>query len=216
MEYVKHELARGIDDWEQRLSTALVKSSPTDLVRSPRQPTAPTASNARQRTPRKIPSSRRANDHKITAVPPESSTTCPLCDDTGWKPVERRTAAAASFAATAGASSVGQQASRRREHPEALSALHVRQLHRVQRIARARRGAGAPHRRGVSGRQQRPVPRRAAWRRQDAPGGRRAEAGRSRRPARAGCSTTRATCCASSAAPTIRRFARRSSRCCGR
>jgi len=34
MEYVKRELARGIDDWEQRLSTALVKSSPTDLVRS--------------------------------------------------------------------------------------------------------------------------------------------------------------------------------------
>jgi MerR family transcriptional regulator/heat shock protein HspR len=34
MEYVKRELARGIDDWEQRLTTALVKSSPTDLVRS--------------------------------------------------------------------------------------------------------------------------------------------------------------------------------------
>ncbi|HVC20266.1 MAG TPA: helix-turn-helix transcriptional regulator [Vicinamibacterales bacterium] len=34
MEYVKHELARGIDDWEQRLSTALVKSTPTDLVRA--------------------------------------------------------------------------------------------------------------------------------------------------------------------------------------
>jgi MerR family transcriptional regulator/heat shock protein HspR len=34
MEYVKHELARGIGDWEQRLSTALVKSSPTDLVRT--------------------------------------------------------------------------------------------------------------------------------------------------------------------------------------
>ena len=30
MEYVKREL----DDWEQRLSTALVKSSPTDLVRA--------------------------------------------------------------------------------------------------------------------------------------------------------------------------------------
>jgi hypothetical protein len=30
---VKREMARGIDDWEQRLSTALVKSSPTDLVR---------------------------------------------------------------------------------------------------------------------------------------------------------------------------------------
>src|SRR3954465_6054406 len=33
MEYVKRELARGIDDWEARLSTALVKSSPTDLVK---------------------------------------------------------------------------------------------------------------------------------------------------------------------------------------
>jgi len=34
IDYVKHELSRGIGDWEQRLSTALVKSSPTDLVRS--------------------------------------------------------------------------------------------------------------------------------------------------------------------------------------
>ena len=34
MEYVKHEMTRGIDDWEQRLSTALVKSAPTDLVRT--------------------------------------------------------------------------------------------------------------------------------------------------------------------------------------
>ena len=34
MEYVKHELASGIDDWEQRLSTALVKSTSTDLVRA--------------------------------------------------------------------------------------------------------------------------------------------------------------------------------------
>ena len=44
MEYVKHELARGIDDWEQRLGTALVKSSPTDLVRRnpPIQSDAPT------------------------------------------------------------------------------------------------------------------------------------------------------------------------------
>jgi MerR family transcriptional regulator, heat shock protein HspR len=33
MDYVKKEMARGIDDWEQRISTALVKSSPTDLVR---------------------------------------------------------------------------------------------------------------------------------------------------------------------------------------
>src|ERR687897_963124 len=34
MDYVKRELSRGIGDWEQRLSTAMVKSSPTDLVRS--------------------------------------------------------------------------------------------------------------------------------------------------------------------------------------
>jgi MerR family transcriptional regulator/heat shock protein HspR len=35
MEYVKGELARGLDDWEQRLGTALVKSSPADLVKVP-------------------------------------------------------------------------------------------------------------------------------------------------------------------------------------
>ena len=34
MEYVKRELSRGIGDWEQRLGTAMVKSSPTDLVRA--------------------------------------------------------------------------------------------------------------------------------------------------------------------------------------
>jgi len=34
MAYVKQELARGLDDWEARLNTALVKSSPTDLVRT--------------------------------------------------------------------------------------------------------------------------------------------------------------------------------------
>ena len=34
MQYVKGEMERGLDGWEQRLSTALVKSSPTDLVRA--------------------------------------------------------------------------------------------------------------------------------------------------------------------------------------
>ena len=34
MAYVKREMTRGLDGWEQRLSTALVKSSPTDLVRA--------------------------------------------------------------------------------------------------------------------------------------------------------------------------------------
>jgi MerR family transcriptional regulator, heat shock protein HspR len=54
MEYVKRELARGIDDWEQRLSTALVKSSPTDLVRThlPSTPAsgAPAEEPARKKT----------------------------------------------------------------------------------------------------------------------------------------------------------------------
>ena len=45
MDYVKRELSRGIGDWEQRLSTALVKSSPTDLVRS--QAPAPPVVDAR-------------------------------------------------------------------------------------------------------------------------------------------------------------------------
>ncbi len=36
MDYVKRELARGLDDWEQRLGTALVKSSPGELVRRDR------------------------------------------------------------------------------------------------------------------------------------------------------------------------------------
>lgn len=34
MAYVKGELSRGLGEWEQRLSTALVKSSPTPLARS--------------------------------------------------------------------------------------------------------------------------------------------------------------------------------------
>src|SRR5688500_12187916 len=33
MEYVRHELSRGLGDWEQRLNTAIVRSRPADLVR---------------------------------------------------------------------------------------------------------------------------------------------------------------------------------------
>ncbi len=47
MDYVKRELSRGLGDWEQRLSTALVKSSPTDLVRS-------TAGHAPSTAPHKV------------------------------------------------------------------------------------------------------------------------------------------------------------------
>ena len=34
MQYVKREMIKGLGDWEQRLSTAMIKSSPTELVRS--------------------------------------------------------------------------------------------------------------------------------------------------------------------------------------
>ncbi len=52
MEYVKHELARGLGDWEQRLSTAMVKSSPTDLVRAslPAITVEPTSSDGETET----------------------------------------------------------------------------------------------------------------------------------------------------------------------
>ena len=38
MQYVKHELARGLGDWEQRLNTALVPTTPADLVERPTTP----------------------------------------------------------------------------------------------------------------------------------------------------------------------------------
>ncbi len=43
MAYVKGELARGLGDWEQRLNTALVRTTPGDLVRvaQPGPPPAP-------------------------------------------------------------------------------------------------------------------------------------------------------------------------------
>src|SRR3970040_2460702 len=52
MDYVKRELARGLDDWEQRLGTALVKSTPTDLVRrAPPKGTDADTVTPKRRTP---------------------------------------------------------------------------------------------------------------------------------------------------------------------
>lgn len=34
MQYVKREMTRGLGDWEQRLSTAMIKASPAGLVRT--------------------------------------------------------------------------------------------------------------------------------------------------------------------------------------
>ena len=50
MDYVKRELARGMDDWEQRLGTALVKSSPTDLVRRAADPDSQESKEKTQNT----------------------------------------------------------------------------------------------------------------------------------------------------------------------
>ena len=51
MEYVKGELARGLGDWEQRLNTALVKSSPTPLART--APVAPVEPDVIEPAPRR-------------------------------------------------------------------------------------------------------------------------------------------------------------------
>ncbi len=40
MQYVKREMVKGLGDWEQRLSTAMVKSSPSGLVRADTRPDA--------------------------------------------------------------------------------------------------------------------------------------------------------------------------------
>ncbi len=40
MEYVRHELSRGLGDWEQRLNTALVRARPADLVKHDTPPKA--------------------------------------------------------------------------------------------------------------------------------------------------------------------------------
>ena len=50
MDYVKREMARGIDDWEQRLGTALVKSAPTDLVRRTPPAAAPDVDDRTRKT----------------------------------------------------------------------------------------------------------------------------------------------------------------------
>ena len=60
MEYVKHELARGLGDWEQRLSTAMVKSSPTDLVRATPAPITVEATSTDTETE---PAKRANKDH---------------------------------------------------------------------------------------------------------------------------------------------------------
>ena len=93
MDYVKRELARGIDDWEQRLSTALVKSSPTDLVRHTPQPDADETRSANcesQECKSNVPLGichLHVRQFRISALR-SAVPACPICDDTGWKTIE--------------------------------------------------------------------------------------------------------------------------------
>lgn len=50
MAYVKGELARGLGDWEQRLNTALVRTTPADIVRqAPQGGAGPAAARPEER-----------------------------------------------------------------------------------------------------------------------------------------------------------------------
>ena len=171
MEYVKRELARGIDDWEQRLSTALVKSSPTDLVRTRRRQTKT------QKSEESI--AREAARHTLICSP---GNLC-HCDalpslrrhrlEAGRRDTER----VASCAATAGARRVGRSGSPKPTFRSAISTARspISPPITSRSSKPSRRRAASPKRfRSV---EPGTVPRRAARRRQDAPGGRRAEAG---------------------------------------
>jgi MerR family transcriptional regulator, heat shock protein HspR len=56
MQYVKREMIKGLGDWEQRLNTAIVKSSPTGLVRAaPAISTADADADSEDEPPRVVP-----------------------------------------------------------------------------------------------------------------------------------------------------------------
>ena len=68
MEYVKRELARGIDDWEQRLSTALVKSTSTDLVRA--NPSAASRHRDKKQAREKNTRAEKSSRYHLCVLPP--------------------------------------------------------------------------------------------------------------------------------------------------
>ena len=129
MEYVKRELARGIDDWEQRLSTALVKSTSTDLVRV-ESAAAHHRGAKKTRALKKLraimcPCFRRRKTRPV----------CSLCNGTGWKAfqegdVERVTRC------DCWRDDISQAPHRRSAHSAAIPSLHAERLrHLRQRYA---------------------------------------------------------------------------------
>ncbi len=106
---------------------------------------------------------------------------CPLCDDTGWKPIDDATASAASSAATAGATRSGSSRLADANIPKRYQHCTLDNFTAYNESLEQAADQGAAHRRVVSGGRPGAAARRAARRRQDAPGGGRPEAGRSRR-----------------------------------
>ena len=84
MEYVKRELARGIDDWEQRLSTALVKSD-VDRSRARESATYRTASRQTSRAKKTRDAEKTSRYHLVRASAGARQEPCPICNGTGWK-----------------------------------------------------------------------------------------------------------------------------------
>jgi hypothetical protein len=128
------ELAKGIGDWEQRLSTAL---------RNPRRPisSARRCRPARHATPTRTTSTRTRCDprrrffHNRRVSILISRRCMPVCDDTGWKPVTESSGTAgreasgraSSCAATAGGE-CWPSAHERSQYPHPPTALHHRQF----------------------------------------------------------------------------------------
>ena len=191
MEYVKGELARGLDDWEQRLNTALVKSSPTDLVRA--DPPRRRADDERNVA--------RCTDAAISCVlrPSDPYHACAICDDTGWKPVEHRRRAPRRALRLLARHARTEAARRAPDIPSATSTARSPTSSRT-----TSRSSGRPPRRAASPRRFRSSTKGLFLDGQPGVGKTHLAVAVLRQvdrddAARAGSSTTRATCCASSA-----------------
>ena len=143
MDYVKRELARGIDDWEQRLSTALVKSSPTDLV----QAHAPAGAERRRKSQKsKVKESKVSSRVRIQRFAVQRyDPSCPARSAT--TPAGRRsrsTVSRASRAATACASRAAARLLAEARIPRRYQHCDSRQLRRLQRAADQGAAARAP------------------------------------------------------------------------
>ena len=143
MEYVKRELARGIDDWEQRLShraRQVVADRSRQARRSQTASTNPDRDAAYAVRRRTCASRLRADRlrYNATADALRASATTPA----GSRSTIRRRPPRRALRLLARAAS-GTQRLADANIPQALSALHARQLRRLQRVARAARSAQA-------------------------------------------------------------------------